>query len=563
MIFLWFDFSWCAFSGWTVFRKYVSSYFVVIAGAAVFSFPSVAGLGRGARIIQTFVLLSLYVFLEINLIYGRNYQQIIPPDSYGLTGNLNGFQDSVFASFYLTDLLPLVFITAAWRATARFNTQRSRALVVLWILMLAAGCGAVASTWMFRGGFSAKLKEMHGSVAHNVCVPVAYSPFIALFYQATNADAPPTESERRIALSELARHRRFAEEYHPSTDTAASRSLALLLCESLESWPIGLRIDGIEITPCLNALIADSTVYYNPNVRTQTANGRSIDGQLLYLTGSLPHPSKIWAYSYVSNEFESLPKVMKEAGAKTYLVSGDVGSTWNQTVTSRVLGIDNLWMQERWVEICGERLQLHGEAGSSVQAVYDDELFALSSESMSRGELWLEGEKAFAMWVTHNGHSPFIFCPVEYELPPAARYPKKLRDFINTAHYVDAVVGRFVETLRSRSDSEDIVIAIVGDHEGLAGDRKQLAAAAPFVDHSEHTPLILVNSPYSGRDSVEIGQVDVYSTLLDAVGLYGRAKWKGMGKSVFDSRVRDVKPSYENAKVLLNDGIRNVSLLRL
>ena len=540
----------------------VSTYFVILAAATAFTLPAVIGRRRAGRTTEALVLLLLYVFLEANLIYGRNYQQIIPPDSYGMSGNLNGFWDSVFASVYLTDILPLVFIAVAWWATARFKLHRSRALPVVWALVLLGTCGAVASTWMLRGGFSAKLKKMHSSVCDNVCIPVAYSPFLTLYYLATSADAAPLESERQLALGDLERHRRFAEEYHPSTDSIAPRSLALLLCESLESWPIGLRIDGVEVTPHLNALIADSSVYYNPNVKTQTANGRSIDGQLLYLVGTLPHPSKIWSHSYVNKEFESLPIAMKEAGAKSYIISGDVGSTWNQTVTSRVLGIDNLWMRERWSEIYGEDLQLHAEEGSSVKTVYDNELFAMSTERMRRGDLWPVGEKAFAMWVTRNGHTPFIFCPKEYEMPQAEQYDKKLRDFINTAHYVDAAVGSFVDTLRARSDAGDIVIAIVSDHEGLAGDRKKLSSSASFVDCSEHTPLILVNSHYSGRDSVEIGQVDVYSTLLDAVGLYGKARWKGMGKSAFDRRVRDVEPSAEYAKVLLYEGIKNVSLHR-
>ena len=94
-------------------------------------------------------------------------------------------------------------------------------------------------------------------------------------------------------------------------------------------------------------------------------------------------------------------------------------------------------------------------------------------------------------------------------------------------------LGKFIENRRNDPAFNETVIAITGDHEGLATLRADFVKNHAFVDSLQHTPLIILNSAFTGRDSTEIDQVDVYPALLDAMGLYGSAKWKGMGISPF------------------------------
>lgn len=62
----------------------------------------------------------------------------------------------------------------------------------------------------------------------------------------------------------------------------------IIVCESLESWPVEARIAGKEITPYINSLLADSATLYVPRLLTQVDAGRSIDFQLMLNTGLLP-----------------------------------------------------------------------------------------------------------------------------------------------------------------------------------------------------------------------------------------------------------------------------------
>ena len=80
------------------------------------------------------------------------------------------------------------------------------------------------------------------------------------------------------------------------------------------------------------------------------------------------------------------------------------------------------------------------------------------------------------------------------------------------------------------------MIVITGDHEGLADSRKELCASSAghgLVSEEQFTPFIVINSPVSLRYEEVMGQVDIYPTLLELLGL-GHYYWKGLGQSILD-----------------------------
>ena len=107
------------------------------------------------------------------------------------------------------------------------------------------------------------------------------------------------------------------EKYRPHralTDSIAVRdNLVIILCESLESWVIDRKVDGVEITPVLDSLIADTaSTLYAPNVLTQVAAGRSIDCQLLVNAGMLPMQSSVYSMRYPQNRYYTLNRALAE-----------------------------------------------------------------------------------------------------------------------------------------------------------------------------------------------------------------------------------------------------------
>ena len=78
------------------------------------------------------------------------------------------------------------------------------------------------------------------------------------------------------------------------------------------------------------------------------------------------------------------------------------------------------------------------------------------------------------------------------------------------------------------------MIVIAGDHEGIETYRKDWRNSFSTVSEGQFTPVIILNSPISGRYDGIIGQVDVYSTLLDLMGLQNYI-WQGLGYSAFNN----------------------------
>lgn len=337
------------------------------------------------------------------------------------------------------------------------------------------------------------------------------------------------ENEQKV-IEWLSRHNKEVTPYYSDTlrnERDTRKNLVLILCESLESWPIGKTIEGQELTPNLNKFISDSTTFYAPHVVTQVGSGRSIEAQLLILSGLLPMKNKVYSYETGDNNFFTVPKAMKEKGARTYLLSCDKPYVWNQDVVARAFGIDTL--------IDGRDFEINERVGPA-RRLSDGSFMTQIEEKMKKGEVWPEDSQAFVMMVTYSGHNPFILPDNLRKVSFEDNYPEIIKNYMITANYTDSALGNLVEYLKSRSDWDETMVVITGDHEGLATDRKIALAnpeSAKFVDSEQHTPLIILNSPVGGKYEGELGEVDIYSTLYDLMKLESYP-WKGMGRSILD-----------------------------
>lgn len=66
------------------------------------------------------------------------------------------------------------------------------------------------------------------------------------------------------------------------------------------------------------------------------------------------------------------------------------------------------------------------------------------------------------------------------------------------------------------------MVVITGDHEGLADHRKELChtkAGKGIISEDEFTPFIVLNSPVPMHYLKVMGQIDIYPTLLNLLGL--------------------------------------------
>lgn len=523
---LMFDLFWM---GQTTFRpmSYFAFYPILFLSAFFLTLPTL--LFRHG-LVQTLWLLFFDFLFIANLMYCRTYYNAIPLQSYRLVGNLADFHASVFDSFKwyfiflpLLSLLAFAFFTLCKRIPRRLTPPIPYLLYMIILVIITGVSDAWRGGWMKRMDFMSEYAYLSSSIT-----PIySLAGFLIHDYYKTSAALTPQE---KLSVEEwLQTHKEFTDPYWNNTTRntiKTPKNLVLVLCESFESWPIGKTIEGKELTPFINSLIADSSSFYAPNVVTQVGSGRSIEGQLLTLTGLMPMRNKVYAYDAVDNFFFSLPKAMKARGAKTYLLTPDKPYVWNQARVAPAFGFDTLIHSSDFII---------DETTGRTKRLSDGSLMEQIVGKIKSGEVWKEGEDVMLMTVTNSGHNPFDLPGHLRTISFEGNYPKIIKDYMVTAHYTDASLSTLVDYLKSRTDWEETMVVITGDHEGLASDRRlamENKETKTFVDSLRHTPLIILNSPIPGRYEKQLGQVDVYSTLLDLMG-FDSYEWKGLGYSIF------------------------------
>lgn len=513
-----FDLLWC----WqTSFRGmgYVLTYVNALTLATLMALPAVLTVRNW---VQMAVMAVVDVVFVANLMYCRTYYATIPLDSYARAWEIMSAPAAIWDSFHwIYFIFPLILLLTFILMVPDRDEDAPSAwpyLLTLGTLSLLSGLGI----WL-NGGLTEHISSLrsHGRSAY--VPPVAYTVFGPLVAEYNTVTDEITPGQRQMAAMWGKNHMRYMARMQPVSQDSVTRrdNLVFIVCESLESWPVGKKVEGQEITPNINALLRDSTTFYAPRVLSQAANGRGVDGELLMLAGMHPARSIAWTTRFAENDFFTLPKAMKEQDASTYIVSGSSPGTWNRATMARSFGIDNVMMGPEWndAEKIGSRIS-------------DGSLMRQTVAMLRRGEIWKPGEGAYLQVNTASGAAPFRIPRELSDIRLQGSYPRRLKDYLAAVNYTDQAVGTLLDYLRTRPDWDRTMVVIAGNHEALASWRYELRsspAGQKMVDAGSYVPLVIVNAPFGGRHDAVMGQVDVYSTVLDQMGLPYR--WRGMGFS--------------------------------
>ncbi len=526
---MWFVADWCASTTYRAMSDWLL-YTINISAAMILTLPWL--LTRKAWIQIAWTAILDVAFLA-NIMYCRTYFTAIPPESYGMASNLSDFTASIWDSLRWLDLgFPLILTAGAVGAyitPVSSTRRRSLACVSLWtLILLVISFIGIKS----RGGFYKEYDRLVQSCYYSTCGVPTYTIAGHLIY--SELDKQSAQSPEQIAeVGPWLEEHRLIMPHRSLPDSVKRRSnLVLIICESLESWTLEGYAEGKEITPYLNSLISDSTTFYAPNVLTQVGPGRSIDAQLLIHSGMLPMVSSVYSMKYPSSTYPSLNKAMTELHeAESIIFTCDKPITWNQEAIARAFGYRELIDRRAWRmdEMIGNPAKLS-----------DGSFLRQSVEKLeSDSTLWPVGSNRMLTFVTYSGHSPFKlperFADPDFDISGAG-FPERLSDYITMAHYTDSQLHTLIDYIKSRPDYDSTLIVIVGDHEGLAASREDIInsseKAKALVSGGQYTPMLILNSPVSGRYDQVMGQVDIYPTLLNLLGL-DTYQWKGLGHTIF------------------------------
>lgn len=530
LTFVAFDVIWCmdtTFASFSFFETYATKIIATLALAGVYALTR-------CRWAQIVVMALLDVLLVANLMYFRTYYSAIPASSYLEAGNLADFKASVTDSLRWADIvLPLITIATAVMAFRYKTTKRQPLTAVLkwWAAPLAGFALLLTGVNLCKGGFHKSLHSVRQSAYLCSADAPIFSVFGCIWYDITDAAEPITPEKQ----AEIERWLASQPKHQPADSVTEKRSnLLIVFAESLESWVLEKKVDGKEITPCLNRLLKEKSTLYAPNVLTQVKGGRSIDAQLMICSGLLPLMSGTYSSLYYDNTFYTLQKAMRGLKhSRSYLLTIDKVSTWNQGAVARSFGTDTIISYHDFKMT---------EAFGTHKRIGDASFFQQCREKIERGEVWKPGESVYMQFVTYSGHAPFKLPDHLRTITFPASIPEKAADYMTTAHYTDKAIGDFVAYLKTLPQYKETIVVIVGDHEGLASYRQELVgspACRGLVSDKQLTPFIVLNSPVGMRYDKFMGQIDIYPTLLNLMQL-DAYRWHGLGQSILDPRKQGV-----------------------
>lgn len=530
LTFVAFDVIWCmdtTFASFSFFETYATKIIATLALAGVYALTR-------CRWAQIVVMALLDVLLVANLMYFRTYYSAIPASSYLEAGNLADFKASVTDSLRWADIvLPLITIATAVMAFRYKTTKRQPLTAVLkwWTAPLAGFALLLTGVNLCKGGFHKSLRSVRQSAYLCSADAPIFSVFGCIWYDITDAAEPITPEKQ----AEIERWLASQPKHQPADSVTEKRSnLLIVFAESLESWVLEKKVDGKEITPCLNRLLKEKSTLYAPNVLTQVKGGRSIDAQLMICSGLLPLMSGTYSSLYYDNTFYTLQKAMRGLKhSRSYLLTIDKVSTWNQGAVARSFGTDTIISYHDFKMT---------EAFGTHKRIGDASFFQQCREKIERGEVWKPGESVYMQFVTYSGHAPFKLPDHLRTITFPASIPEKAADYMTTAHYTDKAIGDFVAYLKTLPQYKETIVVIVGDHEGLASYRQELVgnpACRGLVSDKQLTPFIVLNSPVGMRYDKFMGQIDIYPTLLNLMQL-DAYRWHGLGQSILDPRKQGV-----------------------
>lgn len=463
-------------------------------------------------------------YLVSNVLYFRTYYTIMPIDSFTMVENLNGLKNSVLSSFRLGDSLFGVSYLVLLISYFFYFKRRIISESLSFRLKLAATVFAVIAVIIGQQLYEKRndvsnLLSKENDFRYDLIEGTSSYGFVSCWIWQTidyfDSRQSMTEAEGRTVEMWLGVHRQQVF-FRPDHQSLGSKNVILLMVESLESFPINKKIDGLEITPNLNGLVAQDSCFYANHIVPQVKDGRSSDAQLIVNAGLLPVSAGATCFRYPHNEFFTLAKALREKGYSATTLLGGNASFWNQGVFNKSLGYEQLMSIDQF----------------NYDETYEFGLTDSSFLAQSVNHLKTLPKPFFAQLITLSSHAPFTLIDNRIYLHAPKDCPHYLADYLNAVFYVDQCIGRFVADLEKAGLYNQTILIITGDHDAF-NHKAYLTSRVgrELLEPRSYNPLIVLNASAKETYSDVMGQIDIYPTLLDVLHCEAY-KWKGLGHSV-------------------------------
>lgn len=470
-----------------------------------------------ASIFLNFILTSL---IWANLIHLHFYGQVTSILSYLNATMLPWVFSSVLELiqprhlFLYSDIvIAIIFLPAYSRVRYRLSSIDNKVVRQLGLALLITALGLALPTLALIGqNFQDLLpsRRMPNEIASTIGL---------LPYHVSETAIYPFATENEVSSEDLEQVQAFLEQKHnqqqitsPFFGIARGKNVILISAESLQTFPIGLKLNGQEITPRLTELISESL--YFPNFHDQTYLGTTSDGEFTSLQSLHPLPDVIVASSYHKNHYYGLSAILATHGYHTWSAVAAESNFWNMNKMHPNLGFQQSFFSD-----------YYDNSAYIGSWLTDEEFF---SQTMPLLESQTEPFMAFLL--SSSNHHPYIL-PEQYRvLDLGGMEGTLIGNYLSTVHYFDQALGQFVDQLEGAGLLDESILVIYGDHQGFLHEGmpelSQLLGLSER-DRYEHflitkrVPLIIRLPHGEGASVQEVygGHLDISPTLLSLLGI--------------------------------------------
>ena len=480
----------------------------------------------------TFVITLIWSFC--NVFYARFFHQYLNWSSIGQAGNLSDASvvNSMLAEFHAIDLFyPIMAILFFWiyihSRNKNITIKSLRTIILTWLI--CATLGIIAHVfYIFHphyGVVYALEKTMFTPEKMDSMWP-NWTVFHKGFFRRLVVDQLTRDSKIKLTKEQIEEiEKAYSDHSQRVTKRTAPdniKNVIFILVESYLSVTSDLIVDGQEITPYLNKLKRDSTVYFNSHMRPNVSIGESADGQFIYMAGLLPLHSEITVSKAKRDTIIGLPEQMKKIfpNLKSYTLIPTNPSLWEQQPMTEAYGFDHLYsMIDYQAEIDHENDGFLTDSMIFNYASYIDKPIQ---------------QPYFSLILTMSMHQPYdAFEEHGFEVTDK-NLPQRYKNYLNSCHFFDMQIGKYFEELKAKGLYDNSLIIIVSDHD----------ARPRYLDMegkiSDDIPIYIINGGFKPSEAWdgECNQLDVYTTILDIMGI--DSKWRGLGHTL-------LKKDYQNS----------------
>lgn len=509
--------------------------FMLISIAFLFS--------KRAHVIVLVIINLLYSTLLVgDLWYYRGFQSFLSLHLFGETQNVNSISKAVIAMarpidiiFVIDNVFIIVLAIMLRKKYKTINKEKGIFSVLFFIpliILLTLHLRLDNNGPDYEGKTLFKAQYVPYATMLNLS-PLGYHFYDTVLF----AKSTIPQSLSDIEKSKIQKWLDYKNEKLPDNKykgMTKGKNLIFIQVESLENFVVNKSYNGQVLTPNLNNLLKNSL--YFSDFYEQVNSGNSADADLMVNASVLPIRNGSTFTSYPNNEYNTLPKLLKEENYSSKSLHAADGNIWNITNAFKSFHFDEL-------------LDMNNlEKGDMSYMGLTDESFLNQVLNLTDKE-----KKPFYYYaVTVSSHIPF-------EMPENMKgltLPKEfdethLGGYLQAINYSDRQIGSFIKKLDEKGVLKDSTIVIMGDHSGIHkyynDEISKISAAEPWLDNNYRVPFIVYNKGSQGEEIKTTGaQIDILPTLAALMGV-DKAKYENtsIGRNLLNTN---------KGYALLNDG---------